>query len=94
MFPFSHRPNGNPGFHGHFRLRKVGFDALQKEMVTQRFRIDGDELSGAKSAVRKLMNDTDCPLCNSQQRAQPPLARSVPLIAVHVASRRWLSFFR
>jgi hypothetical protein len=25
------------------------------------------------------MNDTDCPLCNSQQRAQPPLALSVPL---------------
>jgi hypothetical protein len=25
------------------------------------------------------MNDTDCPLCNSQQRAQPPLALAVPL---------------
>src|ERR1039457_7300691 len=26
-----------------------------------------------------LMNDTDCPLCNSQQRSQPPLALAVPL---------------
>jgi len=34
---------------------------------------------GAKSAVRKLMNDTDCPLCNTQQLTQPPLALAVPL---------------
>jgi hypothetical protein len=26
-----------------------------------------------------VVNDTDCPLCNTQQRAQPPLALSVPL---------------
>ena len=79
MFPFPHRPRRNSRFCGHFRLGKVGFDAFQKKMVAQRFRVDGDELSGAKSAVRKLVNDMDCPLCNSQQRAQPPLARSVPL---------------
>jgi hypothetical protein len=29
--------------------------------------------------VRKLMNDTDCPLCNTQQLTQPPLALAVPL---------------
>ena len=26
-----------------------------------------------------LVNDMNCPLCNSQQPSQPPLARSVPL---------------
>src|ERR1035441_2199720 len=26
-----------------------------------------------------LVNDTDCALCNTQQRAQPPLALAVPL---------------
>jgi hypothetical protein len=69
VFPLPHRPHRNPCFCGHFRLRKVGFDTFQKQMVTQRFRIDGDELSGAKSASRMLVNDMDCPLCNSQQRA-------------------------
>jgi hypothetical protein len=64
-FPLSHRPHGNPGFYSHFWLRKVGFNPFQQEVVIQRFRVDGDELSGAKSAVRKLMNDTDCPLCNT-----------------------------
>ena len=49
------------------------------EMIAQSFGIDGNELSGAKSASRMLMNDTDCPLCNSQQCAQPPLALAVPL---------------
>jgi len=48
-------------------------------VVTCCFWIDGDKLSGAKSAVRKLMNDTDCPLCNTQQLTQPPLSLSVPL---------------
>ena len=46
-------------------------------MISYSFRIDGDELSGAKSAVRKLMNDTDCPLCNTQQLTQPPSRLSV-----------------
>jgi hypothetical protein len=26
-----------------------------------------------------VVNDTDCPLCNSQQCSQPPLALAVPL---------------
>ena len=79
VFPLPHRPHGNPRFHGHFRLRQVGFDTFQQNVIAQRFRIDGDELSGAKSAVRKLMNDADCPLCNTQQLTQPPLALAVPL---------------
>jgi hypothetical protein len=70
VFPLPHRPRGNPAFGSHFRLCKVGFNALQQEMVAQRFGIDWNELSGAKSAVRKLMNDTDCPLCNTQQLTQ------------------------
>jgi hypothetical protein len=49
------------------------------EVVTQCFKIDGNELAKAKSASRMLTNDTDCPLCNSQQPTQPPLALSVPL---------------
>lgn len=77
VFPLPHRPCRNPGFCGHFRLCKVGFDALQQQAVTQSFWIDWNELSGAKSAVRKLTNDTDCPPCNSQQRAQPPMCDSV-----------------
>ena len=69
----------NPRLLRHFRLGQVRFDAFQKEMIAQGFRIDEDELSGAKSASRKLMNDTDCPLCNTQQLTQPPLALAVPL---------------
>ncbi len=34
---------------------------------------------GAKSASRKLMNDTDCPLCNTPYLTQPPLILAVPL---------------
>ena len=60
-------------------MGKVGLDAFQKEMIAHSFGIDGNELSGAKSASRKLMNDTDCPLCNTQQLTQPPLALAVPL---------------
>ena len=48
-------------------------------MVTERFGIDGNELSGAKSASRKLMNYTDCPLCNTQQLTHLLLALAVPL---------------
>jgi hypothetical protein len=48
-------------------------------MVAQGFGIDWDELSGTKSASRMLVNDTDCPLCNTQQLTQPPLALAVPL---------------
>jgi hypothetical protein len=68
-----------PCFYSHFPLGKVGFNALQKKMVAQRFGIDGDELSRAKSASRMLVDDTDCPLCNTQQLTQPPLALAVPL---------------
>jgi hypothetical protein len=35
---------------GHFRLGQVGFDAFQQKVIARRFGIDGDELSGAKSA--------------------------------------------
>ena len=79
VFPLPHHTNRNPGFCSHFRLGKVGLDALQVEMIAQRFGIDGDELSGAKSASRMLSNDMDRPLCNSQQCSQPPLALAVPL---------------
>ena len=79
VFPLPHRPRRNPCFYRHFGLCKIGFDALQQEVISCGFRIDGNELSRAKSAVRKLANDTDCPLCNSQQCPQPPLALSVPL---------------
>jgi hypothetical protein len=48
-------------------------------MIAHRFGIDRNELSGAKSAPRMVVNDLNCPVCNSQQCAQPPLARSVPL---------------
>ncbi len=79
VFPFPHCPHGNPRLLRHFWLGKVGFNAFQQEAIAGGFGIDGDELSGAKSAVRKLMNDMDCPLCNSQQLTQPPLALAVPL---------------
>src|SRR5471030_505638 len=49
------------------------------EVVAQCFGIDGNEFAGAKSASRMLTNDTDCPLCNTQQPTQPPLALAVPL---------------
>jgi hypothetical protein len=48
-------------------------------MIARGFGIDGNELSRAKSTSRMLVYDTDCPLCNTQQRAQPPLALAVPL---------------
>ena len=79
VFPLPHCPGGNPSLLSHFPLVQIGFNALQMEMIAQCFRIDGNELSRAKSASRMVVNDPDCPLCNSQQRAQPPLVRSVPL---------------
>jgi hypothetical protein len=79
VFPLPHRSHRNPGLLRHFRLGKVRLNALQKERVAQVFGIDWNELSGAKSASRKAMNDTDCPLCNTQQLSQPPLALAVPL---------------
>ena len=54
------------------------------EVIARCFGIDGNELSGAKSASRMVVNDTNCPLCNSQQ----PKARGGSAIAVHVTSRR------
>ena len=52
--------------------------AIVARINTHGFGIDGNELSGAKSASRMLVNDMDCPLCNSQQRAQPPLILLIP----------------
>jgi hypothetical protein len=54
-------------------------DAFQKEMIAHGFGVDGDELPRAKSASRMGVNDVNCPLCNTQQRGQPPLALAVPL---------------
>ena len=70
MFPCLHLAHWNPRFNSHFRLGKVGFDAFQQEVVAQGFGIDGDELSGAKSATGTTMNDPDCSVCNSQQLTQ------------------------
>ena len=41
VFPLPHRPHGNPGLLRHFRLGQVGFNALQVELVTHGFDIDG-----------------------------------------------------
>ena len=48
-------------------------------MIAQGFRIDGDELSDAKSLLGMVKFNRYLPLCNTQQLTQPPLALAVPL---------------
>ena len=49
------------------------------KLVTQRFYVDWNQLSRAKSRQWTIENSHYSSLCNSQQLTQPPLALSVPL---------------
>jgi hypothetical protein len=67
VFPLPHCPRRNPRDLSHFGLGQVRFKALQKEVVTQGFDIDWNQLSNAKSLQRTVKNSHHSSLCNSQQ---------------------------
>ena len=50
-----------------FRLRKVGFDPFQKQIITQTFDVDRNELPRTKSLLEMVEFDMHCAVCNSQQ---------------------------
>jgi hypothetical protein len=79
MFPCSYRPFRNTRLYSHFRLRKVSLNPFQKQVITQGFDIDGNELAGTESLLEMAKIDQHCSVCNTQQLTQPPLALSVPL---------------
>ena len=49
MFPLSHRPHRNPYDLCYFRLCLICLNTFQKQLVTQVFDIDWNQLSRAKS---------------------------------------------
>ena len=79
MFPGHDVAHGKTCFHRQFRLRKIGLDALQEQVVAQGFNLGGYEFSGMKSLLEMIKSNHYGSLCNTQQLTQPALARSVPL---------------
>ena len=79
MLPGFDLPHDKTPFNRQFWLGKVGFDAIQEQMVAQAFGFNWYEFPGAESLLEIPIKHLYGALCKSQQETQPPLALAVPL---------------
>ena len=73
MLPSSDLAYRKTCIYSQFRLGKVGLDSFQKQVITQGFDIDGNQLAGAKSLFVMVKIDQHRSVCNNQHLTQRPL---------------------